>query len=229
MRYLDATALPLFFGIAVFNFEGNGVVLNLHSSMKEPEKFPPLMRNVILSVIFILVTFAVCSYEAFGYKINDMVTLNLPHDNLTSTAQLMYCLALLGSYPLQIMPAIDITEKTLCFQSLPQPACMRGSPYGMSIVMRTLIVICTAILAMIVPKFGLFINLTGAFACTALAFILPILMFNTLHADEMTIMRKRVHYFLAIFGMVCGAISVFISVAEIVKAFTSDIPNEIVV
>lgn len=174
LRYLDPTAMPLFFGIAVFNFEGNGVVLNLHSSMKEPEKFEPLMRNVIIAVIFILVIFAVCSYEAFGYKINDMVTLNLPHDNLTSTVQLMYCLALLGSYPLQIIPAIDITEKTKCFQSLPQPSCMEKYPFAKNIIARTLIVILTAVLAMIVPKFGLFINLSGAFACTALAFVLPV-------------------------------------------------------
>lgn len=100
LRYLDPSALPLFFGIAVFNFEGNGVILNIHSSMKNPEEFEPLMRNVIIGVIFILVIFSITSYEAFGYTINDMVTLNLPHDDLTSTVQLIYCLALLGSYPL---------------------------------------------------------------------------------------------------------------------------------
>lgn len=211
--------MPLFFGIAVFNFEGNGVILNLHSSMKEPEKFEPLMRRVIIAVIFILVIFAVCSYEAFGYKINDMVTLNLPHDNLTSTVQLMYCLALLGSYPLQIIPAIDITEKTQCFQALPLPECLQNYPFAKNIILRTLIVILTAVLAMIIPKFGLFINLSGAFACTALAFILPVLMYNTLHMDEMSITRKRIHYFVAIFGTICGTISCFMSMAEIVKAF----------
>ena len=36
IRYIDFSHLPLFFGIAVFNFEGNGVVLNLHASMKDP-------------------------------------------------------------------------------------------------------------------------------------------------------------------------------------------------
>ena len=35
-------------------------------------------------------------------------------------------------------------------------------------------IISSGIVATIVPKFGLFINLTGAFACTALAFILPV-------------------------------------------------------
>ena len=83
--------------------------------MKNPEEFESIMRNVIIGVIFTLVIFSITSYEAFGYTINDMVTLNLPHDDLTSTVQLIYCLALLGSYPLQIIPAIDITEKTQFF------------------------------------------------------------------------------------------------------------------
>ena len=85
LRYLDYTSMPLFFGIAVFNFEGNGVVLNLHASMKEPKEFENIMKNVIISVIIILIVFSVSTYEAFGFKINDMVTMNLPHDNLTST------------------------------------------------------------------------------------------------------------------------------------------------
>jgi hypothetical protein len=36
------------------------------------------------------------------------------------------------------------------------------------------VVIGTAISAMVVPKFGLFLSFSGAFACTGLAFILPV-------------------------------------------------------
>jgi hypothetical protein len=32
----NASAIPFFFGVAVFDFEGNGIVINLHASMKEP-------------------------------------------------------------------------------------------------------------------------------------------------------------------------------------------------
>jgi len=110
-----------------------------------------------------------------------MVTLNLPHDNLTSLVQLCYSLGLLCSYPMQIIPAVDISEKTRAFERLPtakifprvilpQSDCFQAK----SMIFRTLVVILTGISAMVVPKFGLFINLTGAFACTALAFVLPV-------------------------------------------------------
>ena len=90
--------------------------------MKEPEKFPAIMRNVLIAVISILVLFSVAAYEAFGTTIRDMVTLNLPHDNLTSSVQLLYCFGLLGSYPMQVMPALNIVEKTECFGSCPAPS-----------------------------------------------------------------------------------------------------------
>lgn len=34
-----ASRLPLFFGVVVFNFEGNAILINIHHSMKQPERF----------------------------------------------------------------------------------------------------------------------------------------------------------------------------------------------
>jgi amino acid permease len=39
LNYFTPSALPFFFGVAVFDFEGNGIVLNIHASMREPQKF----------------------------------------------------------------------------------------------------------------------------------------------------------------------------------------------
>ena len=73
---------------------------------------------------------------------------------------------------------------------------------------------------MIIPKFGLFINLTGAFACTALAFILPTLMYNKLYHDKITQNRRYAHLALIVFGTICGVVSFILSFVELVKAFS---------
>jgi len=62
LNFLTPSQIPLFFGVAVFNFEGNGVVLNIHASMKSPEKFDSLIKRTITLVITLLIVFATLSY-----------------------------------------------------------------------------------------------------------------------------------------------------------------------
>lgn len=45
-------------------------------------------------------------------------------------------------------------------------------------------------------------------------------MYNELFKKEMSIGKRRFHYALIIFGTVCGAISFFMSMQEIIKAFS---------
>jgi amino acid permease len=87
-------------------------------------------------------------------------------------------------------------------------------------VLRTVIVVFTGIMATAIPKFGLFINLTGAFSCTALAFIIPVYMYNKVFAEELTKRRKIAHNFIIFFGSLFGFISFILSLKEIVKAFS---------
>lgn len=84
---------------------------------------------------------------------------------------MFYSLGLLGSYPLNMVPAFEIIENCGCFKRI---GGNKKIPRVRSLVMRTLMVIFTAIIASIVPKFGLFISVIGSFTCTALAFILPV-------------------------------------------------------
>ena len=74
----------MFFGVAVFDFEGNGVVINLHASMKEPEKFNKVLISTLTIYVTALCVFSSIAYWSYGSNLEDMVTLNLPRDNLTS-------------------------------------------------------------------------------------------------------------------------------------------------
>jgi len=87
-------------------------------------------------------------------------------------------------------------------------------------IFRTSLVLLTSFGAMIVPKFGLFINLIGSFACTALAFILPVHIYDKAHKGELSRRRQWIHYTLVVFGIICGLISFIISIKDLIKAFS---------
>ena len=106
-----------------------------------------------------------------------MVTLNLPHNGVTMAARLMYSLGLFCSYPLQAMPAFEISERTRFFSKLPSP---HAYPRLKSYLYRGLVVVATGLLSILVPKFGMFLNFSGAFSMTFLAFIMPV-TFHLIH------------------------------------------------
>ena len=77
----------------------------------------------------------------------------------------------------------------------------------------------SGIFAASIPYFGLFINLSGAFASTLLAFIVPLILYNKVFKDEMSKTLKILHYILIVLGTFLGGISIVMSIMEINKAF----------
>ena len=126
---------------------------------------------------------------------------------------------------MQLMPVFEIVESSKLYERLPT---LRSFSPTKRLALRTVLVLLTATGALVVPKFGLFINLIGAFACTALAFILPVQMYNKSHKDTLSKKWKWIHTILVAFGCICGTISFIISIVEIVKAFSEEdqIPSE---
>jgi amino acid permease len=83
--------------------------------MREPEKFLDVALHVIMLYVFLLVVFCTFAYESFGYTTKDIVILNLPHDNLSSTIQILYSFAMMATYPIAALPALSLFEDTGCF------------------------------------------------------------------------------------------------------------------
>ncbi|KAI1180861.1 transmembrane amino acid transporter protein-domain-containing protein [Nemania sp. FL0916] len=188
----------LFIGTAIFTFEGIGLIIPIQESMRNPAKFPKVMFSsmIIMSVIFI--TMGAVSYAAYGSKTETVVLLNLPQDNkFVNGVQLLYSLAILLSTPLQIFPAIKITENALFTKS------GKYNPYikwQKNMFRFFMVILCALIAWGGSDNLDKFVALVGNFACIPLTFIYPPLLHYK--AVARTRFRKISDIVLCIFGFI---------------------------
>lgn len=106
--------LPLFFSIVVFAFEGIAVILPIENQMNEPQHF--ISKNGVLNTACILVlaaysTMGFYGYLAYGDKVKDTITLNLPSTGFYQVVKIAFVACILISYPLQFYVPIERIEK----------------------------------------------------------------------------------------------------------------------
>eukprot|EP01018_Ginkgo_biloba_P029456 Gb_13083 [translate_table: standard] len=152
--------VPYGVGVAIYAFEGIGMVLPLEAEADKKHKFG---RVLGLALIFITLTygvFGVLGYFAFGSETRDIITLNLGKNFVTDIVQLALCINLFFTFPLMMNPVHEVVESRF-----------NGGQY--SFLLRSLVVLLTTIVALLVPNFADFLSLVGSSVCCALGFILP--------------------------------------------------------
>lgn len=81
----DLHRLPLFFGTAIFAFEGIALVLPLQNAMKKPENFSSFYGVLNVGMFFvtgIFISFGAMGYWKYGEATEASLTLNLPTDEM---------------------------------------------------------------------------------------------------------------------------------------------------
>ncbi|XP_060530541.1 proton-coupled amino acid transporter-like protein CG1139 isoform X2 [Cylas formicarius] len=165
--------LPLFFGTAIYAFEGIGVVLPLENNMKNPQDLRGW--NGVLNIGMTIVAILYTSVGFFGYlKYGDRavlgsVTLLLPSDEiLAQSVRIMMALAIMLSYSLQFYVPFNIIwpQIEIYFEN-------DKAKWYAEYLTRTILVFVTFTLAIAIPNLGAVISLVGAFSSSALALIFP--------------------------------------------------------
>jgi proton-coupled amino acid transporter len=162
----------LFIGTAIFTFEGIGLIIPIQESMKNPKQFPPVLGGVMIIITVVFISMGALSYAAYGSATETVVILNLPQDSkLVNGVQFLYSLAILLSTPLQIFPAIRITENELFTKS------GKYNPYikwQKNTFRFFVVVLCAGIAWFGANDLDKFVSLVGSFACVPLVYIYPV-------------------------------------------------------
>ncbi|XP_045784408.1 proton-coupled amino acid transporter-like protein CG1139 isoform X1 [Maniola jurtina] len=212
--------LPLYFGTAVYAFEGIGLVLPLKNEMRNPEHFQrPLgvlnVGMVVVGSIFITVGFL--GYLKWGENVAGSLTLNLKPGNVVSmTVQILITLAILLTYPLQFYVPIAITWPAL------RKKYAQKSPVMKELYYRSALVLLTFVLAELIPQLGLFISLVGAVSSTTLALMFPPiiqLVCTYTNTNKVPLLMAFKNTFIILLGIFIFVTGTYVSIASIAQAF----------
>ncbi|KAG1674001.1 Proton-coupled amino acid transporter 1 [Nymphon striatum] len=180
----DYSTWPLFFGTAIYTFEGIGMVLPLENKMKNPADFHGLTG--VLNTGMVIVACLFCAVGFYGYlKFGDAVlgsiTLNLPPHILYESVKVMFAISVFITYSLMLYVPVEIIWPTIAAKLSNSPRLRSFGNNGF----RTFLVLFTFTIAELIPHLDIVIALVGAVGSSGLALIFPpIIEIATFYPDR---------------------------------------------
>ncbi|CDK24334.1 unnamed protein product [Kuraishia capsulata CBS 1993] len=163
----------LFIGVAIFAFEGIGLIIPVEQSMKHPEQFPKVLLAVICVCSSLFICIGTLCYSSYGSKVQTVIILNLPQTSAAvKSIQLFYALAIMLSQPLQLLPAVRIIESRVFKKR------QSGKVDYTTKWLKNGFRICCVVLTCLIAYFGSdnldqFVSFVGSFACIPLVYMYP--------------------------------------------------------
>ncbi|XP_012272958.1 proton-coupled amino acid transporter-like protein CG1139 [Orussus abietinus] len=216
----SARNFALYVGTTLFALEAVGVIIALENNMKTPQNFGGYcgVLNIgmtIIVILYILVGFF--GYIKFGADAGGSITLSLPKDAvMAQSIRIMFAIAILFTYALQGYVPVEIIWNTYLDHRI------QNRKLFWEYVCRTVVTLATFVLAIAIPRLGLFISLFGALCLSALGIAFPaIIEICVLWPDKFGPLRVILikNVLLIIFGILGLIIGTYVSLVDIIKSF----------
>ncbi|KAL1533890.1 lysine histidine transporter-like 5 isoform X1 [Salvia divinorum] len=161
-------------GVLAFAFAGHSVALEIQATIPSSATSPskkPMTKGVTVAYLIVALCYfpvAISGFWAFGNQVEDDVLLSLEHPNwLISAANFFVFIHVIGSYQVFAMPIFDKIESTLVTKWHFTPG------RTLRFLGRSVYVVFTAFMAMLLPFFGGLLGFFGGLAFASTSYIMP--------------------------------------------------------
>ncbi|OAY61003.1 amino acid transporter AVT3B [Manihot esculenta] len=189
-------------GVAVYAFEGIGMVLPLESEAKDKDKFGKVLGLCMAFISLLYGVFGILGYFAFGEATKDIITTNLGPGLVSNLVQFGLSVNLFFTFPLMMNPVYEAVERRFC-----------DSRY--CLWLRWVVVFAVTMVAMSIPNFADFLSLVGSSVCCTLAFVLPALFHLMVFKEELDWSGLVIDSAIVVFGVVVAVAGTWFSLLEI--------------
>lgn len=192
-------------GVAVYAFEGIGMVVPLEQEAEHKDKFGFTLglSMAIISITYAL--FGALGYFAFGEETSDIITTNFGTGLVTVIVQLGLCVNLFFTMPIMMHPVNEVAERWF-----------NGKNY--CIWLRWVLIVIVSLVATSVPNFTDFLSLVGSSVCILLGFVIPALFHLKVFGDELSWSVVTSDIAIVIVGLVFAVSGTWTSLQEIMSA-----------
>jgi len=220
--FASAERFPIFFGTAIFAFEGISVVLPIENQMRKPKDmlgWAGVLNFSMVTIALLYIAMGSFGYLRYGNDTKSSITLNLPQESPLAEMSLgMFSLAIFFSYALQFYVVMDIIGPNIL-----KPACSEGVYPFAEFFSRVLINVLTLGLAATVPWLELLVSLLGAIKMSTLSLMAPALIDSAAHWNSDTkgvfIYRSIKNTLIFIVGFLACVVGAYISTVAIINKF----------
>ncbi|KAJ0041271.1 hypothetical protein Pint_28726 [Pistacia integerrima] len=189
-------------GVAVYAFEGVGMIMPLESETRNKGRFGKILALCMVFISLLYVAFGALGYFAFGEDTKDIITTNLGPGVVSALVQLGLCINLFFTFPLMMNPVYEVFERRFC-------------DYRYCMWLRWLIVLAVSLVALLVPNFADFLSLVGSSVCCVLGFVLPALFHWLVFKEELGWSGIAWDGCIVAFGVIIGITGTYSSLMEI--------------
>ncbi|XP_011714243.2 proton-coupled amino acid transporter 3 isoform X5 [Macaca nemestrina] len=210
----------LFFGTAIFTFEGVGMVLPLKNQMKHPQQFSFVLYLGMSIVIILYIFLGTLGYMKFGSDTQASITLNLPNCWLYQSVKLMYSIGIFFTYALQFHVPAEII--------IPFAVSQVSESWALfvDLSVRSGLVCLTCVSAILIPRLDLVISLVGSVSSSALALIIPALLEIVIfYSEDMSCVTLAKDIMISILGLLGCIFGTYQALYELTQPINHSMAN----